>query len=66
VIREALRLLETHDRAVDLGFARLQADVQAGLRELDAGAAHPFDHEAVGRIKRAGRDKLKLTKSTDG
>jgi antitoxin ParD1/3/4 len=66
VIREALRLLETHDRAVDQGFARLQADAQAGLRELDAGAAKPFDDGAVKRIKQAGRAKLKLAKGAGG
>jgi hypothetical protein len=45
------------------GFARLQADVEAGLRELDAGASKPFDDEAVARIKQAGRAKLKAVKS---
>ena len=63
VIREALRLLEAHDRMVDQGFARLQAEVEAGLRELDAGTSKPFDEEAVERIKQAGRAKLRAVKS---
>jgi len=66
VIREALRLLESHDRAVDQGLARLRADVDAGLRELDEGKSKPFDAEAVERIKRAGRAKLEAVKSTAG
>ena len=64
VICEALHLLATHDRAVDEGFVRLQADVEAGLRELDAGKSKPFDEEALQRIKRTGRAKLQATKST--
>src|ERR1700676_3495464 len=62
VIREALRLLETHDRAVDQGFARIQADMEAGLRELDAGKSKPFDEEALERIKQTGRARLKAVK----
>ena len=42
----------------------LQADAQAGLRELDAGK--PFDEEAVKRIKQAGRAKLRLVKGAGG
>jgi antitoxin ParD1/3/4 len=63
VIREALRLLETHDRALDQGLTRLQSDVQEGLRALDAGKSVPFDDQAVERIKRAGRTKLQAVKS---
>jgi antitoxin ParD1/3/4 len=66
VIREALRLLESHDQAVDSGLARLKADVDAGLRQLDAGQSAPFDADAVERIKRAGRAKLQAVKSTEG
>ena len=65
VIREALRLMETHDRALDQGLTRLQSDVQEGLRALDAGKASPFDDEAVERIKRRGRSQLHAVKSTD-
>lgn len=63
VIREALRLLDTHDRALDEGLARLQADVEAGLRELDAGKSRPFDEEALERIKQTGRARLQAVKS---
>jgi antitoxin ParD1/3/4 len=58
VIREALRLLETHDRAIDKGLAQLRADVDAGLRQLDEVKVSPFDEAAVERIKRRGREKL--------
>jgi antitoxin ParD1/3/4 len=63
VIREALRLMETHDRALDQGLTRLQSDVQEGLRALDAGKSAPFDDETVERIKRAGRAKLRAVKA---
>ena len=62
VIHEALRLLEARDLEVEREFARLHADVQAGLRELDAGAATVFDDVAVERIKQAGRIRLALAK----
>ena len=58
VIREALRLLETHDRAIDSGLAQLRADIDAGLRQLDEGKSSPFDEAAVERIKRRGRERL--------
>jgi antitoxin ParD1/3/4 len=66
VIREALRLLETHDRALDEGLAQLQADVAAGLRQLDEGQSSPFDEAAVERIKRRGREQLAELKSGKG
>lgn len=66
VIREALRLLETHDRAIDQGLAQLRADVDAGLRQLDEGKAQPFDEAAVERIKNRGRAKLAEIKSAKG
>ena len=63
VIREALRLMENRDRALEQGSAQLQSDVQEGLRDLEAGRASPFDDAAVERIKRAGRAKLQSVKS---
>jgi antitoxin ParD1/3/4 len=63
VIREALRLLENHDRALDQGLTRLQSDVREGLRALDAGKSAPFDDETVERIKRTGRARLQAVKS---
>jgi antitoxin ParD1/3/4 len=63
VIREALRLMEAHDRALDQGLTRLQSDVQEGLRALDAGKSAPFDDQAVMRIKRTGRAKLQAVKA---
>jgi antitoxin ParD1/3/4 len=59
VIREALRLLDSRDR----GTQQLRADVDAGLRQLDAGQSRPFDHDAVERIKKAGRAKLATLKA---
>jgi len=65
VIREALRLLETHDRAIDQGLAQLRADIDAGLRQLDAGKAQPFNEAAVEGINRRGRAKLSELKSAE-
>jgi antitoxin ParD1/3/4 len=64
VIREALRLMETRDRALDQGLSRLQSDVQEGLRALDAKKATPFDDETAERIKRTGRAKLQAVRSS--
>jgi antitoxin ParD1/3/4 len=64
VIREALRLMEAHDRALDQGWTRLQSDVQEGLRALDAGKSAPLDDEVLERIKRTGRAKLKAVKNS--
>lgn len=66
VIREALRLLETHDRAIDNGLAQLRADIEAGLRQLDEGKSSPFDDAAVERIKRRGRERLEELQSAKG
>jgi antitoxin ParD1/3/4 len=37
VVRDALRLMERHDEAYAAKLERLRADVQAGLKQLDAG-----------------------------
>lgn len=42
VVREALRLLEEHDRIRELGLEKLQREIQAGI---DSG--EPVDGEAV-------------------
>jgi antitoxin ParD1/3/4 len=60
VIREALRLLDSRDRGMT---QQLHADVEAGLRQLDAGKSRPFDDNAVERIKKAGRAKLAALKA---
>ena len=66
VIREALRLMESHDRAVDRGLVQLHTEVAAGLRELDEGKASPFDADAVERIKQSGRARLQEIKAAKG
>jgi len=58
VVREALRLLDTHDHAMSQGVAQLRADVRSGLRQLDEGQSLPFDEAAAERIKRQGREQL--------
>jgi putative addiction module CopG family antidote len=56
VVREALRLLETHDRAVE-ELVHMRAEVSTGLQQLDNGQSSPFDQAAVERIKRRGRER---------
>ena len=59
VVREALRLLESRDRGA---AQQLRSDVEAGLRQLDAGQSRPFDADATERIAQAGRNKLAVLK----
>ncbi len=66
VIREALRLLESHDREVALRMKSLYTDVADGSAQLDRGQSSAFDSNAVERIKRAGRAKLNVRKDSHG
>jgi antitoxin ParD1/3/4 len=52
VVREALRLLEEHDRLRSMRVAELRAEIQQGL---DSGAPTPLD---MGAIKARGRKQL--------
>lgn len=52
VIRAALRLLEDYDR---MAQAKMQAAVDRGLADLEAGRVAPFD---PAEIKREGRRRL--------
>ena len=52
VMREALRLLEEHDRLRSMRLEELQAEIQKGL---DSGEATPLDIKA---IKARGRKRL--------
>ena len=52
VIREALRLLEEHDRLRSMRVTELRAEIQKGL---DSGAQTPLD---MGVIKARGRKQL--------
>lgn len=52
------------ERAVQL--AKLRGDIDAGLKQLEAGQSIVFDRAAAERIKRRGREKLaQLKGSTD-
>ena len=64
VMREALRLLDSHDRAMESQFAQLRAGVDAGMRQLENGKSMPFDLAAVARVRRRGREKLAESKGT--
>jgi antitoxin ParD1/3/4 len=65
VMRAALRLLESYDRALESGLHSLKADVEAGLRQLDEGKARPFDDAALERIKKAGREALAASQKSE-
>jgi antitoxin ParD1/3/4 len=66
VVREALRLLESHDRALEARLTQLRGEVDAGLAQLDEGKGLPFDDAAVERIMRRGREKLAHAKGAKG
>jgi antitoxin ParD1/3/4 len=52
VMREALRLLEAHDRLRSMRVEELRGEIQKGL---DSGEATPLD---MGAIKARGRQRL--------
>lgn len=65
VICEALLLMESRDRIAEGEFARLKADVDAGVRQLDEGRLMPFDTKAALSIKQAGRAELAARKGAE-
>jgi hypothetical protein len=44
----------------DLKREQLPRDIELGLRQIDEGRVSPFDSAAVERIKRRGRQLLKI------
>ena len=61
VIQEALRLLDERDQ-----LNQLRQDVRRGLEQLDQGRHQPFDHQAVERIKRQGRQRAAAAQHKGG
>ena len=60
VVREALRLLEEHDRIKEMKLEELRKEIQKGLDSLDQGEGIPFDADDVierGRARLAARQK---------
>jgi len=57
VVREALRLMETHDQMQSLRLEQLRLDIQEGL---DSGPSRPWSAAAV---KRDGRKRLSRGRS---
>ena len=55
VVREALRLLEEHDRIKEMKLEELRKEIQKGIDSLDRGGGTAFDADDV--IKR-GRERL--------
>ena len=55
VVREALRLLEEHDRIKEMKLEELRKEIQKGIDSLDRGEGTAFDVDDV--IKR-GRERL--------
>ena len=55
VVREALRLLEEHDRIKEMKLEELRKEIQKGIDSLDRGEGTAFDANDV--IKR-GRERL--------
>lgn len=62
VIREALRLLNEHDRIREAQIQEMREKVQAGVAQIREGKVKPFD---AAEIKAKGRERLKQ-KSKNG
>ena len=58
VVENALSLLDSVDREHDARLATINAGIDRGLADLDAGRYSIFDKEAAERIKRMGRERL--------
>jgi antitoxin ParD1/3/4 len=57
VVREALRLLREQEDLKQLRTQELRRQLQAGVEQLDRGAARAFDEEIAVEVKRAGRKR---------
>ncbi len=62
VVREALRLLLSHDEIRNKQLEALQRDVQKGVASLDAGEGVEMTDELFDSIKKRGAQRLKETK----
>ena len=58
VLDNALSLLESVEREHEARLAAINAGIDRGLADLDAGRYSIFDKEAAQRIKRMGRERL--------
>lgn len=58
VVREALRLLEEHDRVRAMRLDELRRDISLGIKDLDEGRSSTFDDITLDRIKANGRKML--------
>ncbi len=67
VVREALRLLQQHDRLRDLRLKELRKEIQVGDRQLKRGACESFDEDGLSDlfdgVRAAGREALRRSKS---
>lgn len=54
LIREALRLLDEHERKLE----RLRVKLQAGLKQLDWGEGVPFTPELVNQMRRDAEERF--------
>ncbi len=68
VVREALRLLQQHDRLRDLRLKELRKEIQIGERQLQRGQYENFDEDGVtdlfNGVRAAGREALRRSKSS--
>ena len=67
VVREALRLLQQHDRLRDLRLKELRKEIRAGERQLERGACEDLDEDGLSDlfdgVRAAGREALRRSKS---
>ncbi len=58
VVREGLRLLRNQDEYLEQRKAKLAAEIQVGLDQIERGEFTTFDRDAVEDIKKRGRARL--------
>lgn len=67
VVREALRLLQQHDRLRELRMKELRKEIRIGERQLERGECESFDEDGLSDlfagVRAAGREALRRSKS---
>lgn len=59
VVRDALRLMEQHEKLRGVQLQQLCQDIGVGLDQMDRGEVKPLDRDAVESIHRRGRKRLR-------
>ena len=58
VVREAIRLLQDHQKLRELRVEELRHRIAIGIDQLDRGYSRPFDANLLNKIKQEGRNRI--------